>query len=62
LTEQKNAKTKPDSRKTLTIDGEVHTKLKVASALSGKSIEGLATEILKSYLDEQWKKLLKQSE
>ena len=61
MTEQKNNKAKPESKKTLSIDGDVHTRLKVVSALNGKTIEGLATEILRNYLDEQWEALLKKS-
>ena len=46
-------------RKTLFVDSGVHAKLKAVSALSGRSLEDLTSEILEKYLAERWKALMK---
>ncbi|MGD8325441.1 MAG: hypothetical protein PVF65_00860 [Sphingomonadales bacterium] len=38
---------------TLRLDGERHVKLRVLAALQGRSCQGLLTEALDAYLDEQ---------
>jgi hypothetical protein len=59
MKKQKKNELRTELRKTLAIGVGVHTKLKAASALSGRSIESLASEILERYLNEQWETLLK---
>ena len=48
-----------DTRKTLCLSAPLHAKLKAVSAMSGKSMESIAAEILERSLKEAWQGLLR---
>jgi len=49
----------PSTKKTLCLPAPLHARLKAVSAMTGKSMENVAAEILGKSLDEAWQDLLK---
>lgn len=50
----------PSTKKTLFLPAQLHARLKAVSAMSGKSMESVAAEILERSLAEAWRGLLKE--
>lgn len=49
----------PGAKKTLCLPAPLHARLKAVSAMTGKSMESVAAEILERSLDEAWQDLLR---